>query len=47
MSSFSPFNIISVVVPEPKIFLYIPVTSAAAAAAAAAVNPNGTKKLLA
>ena len=44
MSSFSPFNIISVVVPEPKIFLCIPVTSAAAAAA---VNPNGTKKLLA
>ena len=43
MSSFSPFNIISVVVPEPKIFLCIPVTSAAAAA----VNLNGTKKLLA
>ena len=42
MSSFSPFNIISVVVPEPKIFLCIPATSAAAA-----VNPNGTKKLLA
>ena len=41
MSSFSPFNIISVVVPEPKIFLCIPATSAAA------VNPNGAKKLLA
>ena len=43
MSSFSPFNIISVLVPEPQIFLCIPATSAAAAA----VNPNGAKKLLA
>ena len=42
MPSFSPFNIISVVVPEPKIFLCIPVTSTAAA-----INLNGTKKLLA
>ena len=36
------FDIISVVVPEPKIFLCIP-----ASAAAAAVNPNGIKTLLA
>ena len=43
MSSISSFDIISAVVPEPKIFLYIP----ASAADAAAVNPNGTKTLLA
>ena len=36
------FDIISVVVPEPKIFLCIPTS-----AAAAAVNPNGIKTLLA
>ena len=39
MSSISSFDIISVVVPESKIFLCIP--ASAAAAAAAAVNPNG------
>ena len=43
MSSISSFDIISVVVPGPKIFLCIP----ASAANAAAVNPNGNKRLLA
>ena len=43
MSSISSLNIISVVVPEPKIFLCIP----AFAADAAAVYPNGIKTLLA
>ena len=43
MSSISSLNIISVVVPEPKIFLCIP----ALAADAAAVYPNGIKTLLA
>ena len=43
MSSILSFNIISVVVPDPKIFLYIP----AFAADATAVDPNGTKTLLA
>ena len=42
MSSISSFDI-SVVVPDPKIFLFIP----ASAADAAAVNPNGIKTLLA
>ena len=42
MSSISSFGIISVVLPDPKIFLCIPVS-----AAAAAVNPNGIKTLLA
>ena len=43
MSSISSFDIVSVVVPEPKIFLGIP----ASAADAAAVNPNGIETLLA
>ena len=43
MSSISSFDIISVVVPEPRIFLCIP----ASAADAAAVDPNGIKTLLA
>ena len=43
MSSISSFDTISVVAPEPKIFLCIP----ASAAVAAAVNPNGFKILLA
>ena len=43
MSSISPFDINSVAVPDPKIFLCI----TASAADAAAVNPNGIKKLLA
>ena len=43
MSSILSYNIISVVVPDPKIFLYIP----AFAADATAVDPNGTKTLLA
>ena len=43
MSSISSFDIISVVVLEPKIFLYIP----ASAADAAAVKPIGIKTLLA
>ena len=42
MSFISSFDIISVVVPDPKIFLCIP----ASAADAAAVNPNGIKTLL-
>ena len=42
MSSISSFDIISVVVPDPKTFLYIP----ASAADAAALNPNGIKTLL-
>ena len=42
MSFNSLFDIISVVVPEPKIVLCIP-----ASATAAAVYPNGTKTLLA
>ena len=41
MSSISSFDIISVVVPNPKIFLCIP----ASAADTAAVNPNGIKAL--
>ena len=43
MSSISSFDIISVVVPDPRNFLRIP----ASAADAAAVNPNGIKTLLA
>ena len=43
MSSISSFDIISVVVPDPQIFLCIP----ASAADTAAVNPNGIKTLLA
>ena len=43
MSSISSFYIISVVVPDPKIFLCIP----ASAADAAAVYRNGIKTLLA
>ena len=43
MSSFSSFDIISVVLPNPKIFLCIP----ASAADAPAVNPNRIKTLLA
>ena len=43
MSSISSFDIISVVVLEPKIFLCIPES----AAHAAAVNLNGIKTLLA
>ena len=43
MSSIFSFDIISVVVPEPKIFLCIP----ASAADTLAVNPNGIKTLLA
>ena len=42
MFSISSFAIISVVVPEPKIFLCIH----ASAANGAAVNPNGIKILL-
>ena len=42
MSSISSFDIISVVVPRPKIFLRIP----ASAADAAAVNSNGIKTFL-
>ena len=41
--SISSFDIISVVVPDPKIVLCIP----ASAANSAAVNPNGIKTLLA
>ena len=37
MSSISSFDIISVVLPDPNSFLYIP----ASTADAAAVNPNG------
>ena len=43
MSSISSFDIISVVVPEPKIFLCI----SASAADAAVINPNGIKIFLA
>ena len=43
ISSISSFEIIKVVVPDPKIFLCI----LAFAADAAAVNPNGVKTLLA
>ena len=43
MSSISSFDIISVVVPDPKIFLCIP----ASAADAAVVNPDEIKTLLA
>ena len=39
MSSISSFEIISVAVPEPSIFLCIPVS----AVDAVAVNPNGIK----
>ena len=42
MSSISSFDIISVVVPDPKTFLCIP----ASAADATGVNPNGIKTLL-
>ena len=42
MSSISSFDIISVFVPEPKIFLCI----SAFSADAAAVNPNEIKALL-
>ena len=41
MSFISSFEIIKVVVPEPRIFFCIP------ASAVAGVNPNGIKKLLA
>ena len=44
MSSISSFDIISVAVLDPKIFLCIPACSADAAAA---VDPNGIKALLA
>ena len=48
ISFISSFDVISVVVPEPEIFVCIPASAADAAAdAAAAVNPNGIKKLLA
>ena len=43
MSSISLFDIISVVFPDPKIFLCIP----ASAADAAAANPKGIKTFLA
>ena len=43
MSSISSFDIVSIVVPDPKIFLCIP----ASAADVAAVNSNGIKTLLA
>ena len=43
MPSFSSFDIISVVVPKPKIFFCIP----ASAADAAAVNPNEIETFLA
>ena len=43
MSSNSPFDIISVVLPDPKTFLCIP----ASADDAAAVNPKGIQTLLA
>ena len=43
MSSISLFDIISVVFPDPNIFLCIP----ASGADAAAVNPEGIKTLLA
>ena len=42
MSSISSFDIISIVVPEPKIFLCFP----ASAADATTVNPNSIKTLL-
>ena len=42
MSFISSFDITSVVLPDPKIFLCIP----ASAADAAAVNPKGIKTLL-
>ena len=42
MSSISSFDIIRVIVPEPKTFLFIH----ASAADTAAVNPNGIKKFL-
>ena len=44
MPSISLFDIISVLLPDPKIVFCI---SASAADAAPAVNPNGTKTLLA
>ena len=43
MSFISAFDFISVVVPDPQMFLFIP----ASAADAATVNPNGIKTLLA
>ena len=42
MASISSFDIISIVLPDPKIFLCVQ----ASAADAAAVNPNGIKTLL-
>ena len=42
MSSISSYDIVSAVVPDPKIFLCIP----ASATDAAAVNPNGIETLL-
>ena len=42
MSSISSFDIISVVVPNPKVFLRIP----ASVAGATSGNPNGIKTLL-
>ena len=42
MSSISSYDIVSAVVPDPKIFLWIP----ASATDAAAVNPNGIETLL-
>ena len=41
MSSISPSDIISVVVPDPKIFVCIPASDADTVA----VNPNGIKTL--
>ena len=43
MSSIPSFNVISIVVPDSKIFLCIPASSADAAA----VNSSGIKRLLA
>ena len=43
MSSISSFDVISVIVTKPKIFLCIPVS----ATEAAALNPNGIKTHLA
>ena len=43
VSSLPLFEIINIVIPDPKMFLFIP----ASAVDAAAVNYNGIKKLLA
>ena len=43
MSSISSLNMISFIVPDPKIFLCIPVS----AADVAAVNPNGIRTFFA